>query len=439
MSGRRCSFKVEHAGRGLPHRHLPDGLLPGNGARLVATVNPSATLPQTQPACLTEPTTGLVDCGNWAVSASWAVPATAVSGIYFAKLDRGPTHRRRQPHRLRRPQRRQPLRHPVPDLGHDLAGLQQLRRQQPVHGQPGGPRPTRSATTAVQHRVRPAPRTSSSTPSTRWCAGSRQRLRRQLLHRRRHRPSAATSAHEPQDRSCRSATTSTGRASSAPTSRRPGTPASTSRSSAATRSSGRPAGRTASTARGTPYRTLVCYKETHANAVIDPQDPPTWTGTWRDPRFSPPADGGRPENALTGTIFMVNGGSDTDAITGAGRRRQDAVLAQHERRRRSRRAQTATLPTGTLGYEWDEDLDNGFRPAGLIDLSTTTLDVVAGPAAGLRLHVRRRHGDPPPDPVPRAERRARLRRRHGAVVLGPRRDHDRDGDRRRRPACSRRR
>ena len=26
-----------------------------------------------------------VDCGNWAVSASWAVPPTAVSGIYFAR------------------------------------------------------------------------------------------------------------------------------------------------------------------------------------------------------------------------------------------------------------------------------------------------------------------------------------------------------------------
>ena len=25
-------------------------------------------------------------------------------------------------------------------------------------------------------------------------------------------------------------------------------------------------------------------------------------------------------------------------------------------------AQTATLPNGTLGYEWDEDADNGFRP-----------------------------------------------------------------------------
>ncbi len=29
------------------------------------------------------------------------------------------------------------------------------------------------------------------------------------------------------------------------------------------------------------------------------------------------------------------------------------------------------LPDGTLGYEWDEDLDNGSRPAGLIRLSDT--------------------------------------------------------------------
>src|SRR3974377_1213739 len=36
----------------------------------------------------------------------------------------------------------------------------------------------------------------------------------------------------------------------------------------------------------TPYRTMVCYKETFAFAQIDPDDPPTWTGTWRDPSFS---------------------------------------------------------------------------------------------------------------------------------------------------------
>jgi hypothetical protein len=36
--------------------------------------------------------------------------------------------------------------------------------------------------------------------------------------------------------------------------------------------------------------------------------------------------------------------------------------------------QTATLPDGTLGYEWDVDADNGFRPGGLIRLSTTTVN-----------------------------------------------------------------
>src|SRR2546422_6450849 len=37
--------------------------------------------------------------------------------------------------------------------------------------------------------------------------------------------------------------------------------------------------------------------------------------------------------------------------------------------------QVATFPQSTLGYESDEDVDNGFRPAGLIRLSTTTVAV----------------------------------------------------------------
>ena len=58
------------------------------GARQVATIQPSASLPQAQPACLRNATVGLLDCGNWSTSATWAVPASAVSGIYFAKLVR---------------------------------------------------------------------------------------------------------------------------------------------------------------------------------------------------------------------------------------------------------------------------------------------------------------------------------------------------------------
>ena len=123
---------------------------------------------------------------------------------------------------------------------------------------------------------------------------------------------------------------------------------------------------------GTPYRTLVSYKETHAGAKIDPL-PNVWTGTWRDPRFSPPADGGRPENELKGTIFTANC-CRQDAIT---------VPETFGRLRFWRNTSVATLapgavaalPVGTLGYEWDQDLENGFRPPGLIKLSSTTVSL----------------------------------------------------------------
>ncbi|PYQ74075.1 MAG: hypothetical protein DMG01_21470, partial [Acidobacteria bacterium] len=119
-----------------------------------------------------------------------------------------------------------------------------------------------------------------------------------------------------------------------------------------------------------PYRTLVGYKETLNNAKIDPS--PEWTGTWRDPRFSPPADGGRPENALTGTIWTVN--CCTYAISvpaefGALRFWRNTSLSSLAP------GTSATLTSDTLGYEWDEDLDNGFRPSGLVHLSSTTVDV----------------------------------------------------------------
>src|SRR6478735_1783244 len=119
---------------------------------------------------------------------------------------------------------------------------------------------------------------------------------------------------------------------------------------------------------GTAYRTLVSYKETQANAIIDPLTP-TWTGTWRDPRFSPPTDGGRPENRLTGTIFKVNAGTVNLQVPAADGKlrfwRGTTVAGQAA-------GATATLGTGTVGYEWDEDADNGFRPPGLIRLSTTS-------------------------------------------------------------------
>jgi len=89
--GQTVSFKVNTNASAYHIDIYRIGYYGGNGARKVATITPSASLPQTQPACLTDSTTGLTDCGNWAVSATWSVPATAVSGLYIGKLVREDT------------------------------------------------------------------------------------------------------------------------------------------------------------------------------------------------------------------------------------------------------------------------------------------------------------------------------------------------------------
>jgi hypothetical protein len=60
----------------------------GDGGRFITSLTPSVPLPQTQPECRRDAASGMVDCGNWGVSASWAVPADAVSGVYVANLRR---------------------------------------------------------------------------------------------------------------------------------------------------------------------------------------------------------------------------------------------------------------------------------------------------------------------------------------------------------------
>jgi hypothetical protein len=60
------------------------GYYGGDGATLVTSIDTAGT---TQPDPLTD-ARGLVDAGNWAVSASWDTPEDAVSGVYLAKLQR---------------------------------------------------------------------------------------------------------------------------------------------------------------------------------------------------------------------------------------------------------------------------------------------------------------------------------------------------------------
>jgi Ca2+-binding RTX toxin-like protein len=112
---------------------------------------------------------------------------------------------------------------------------------------------------------------------------------------------------------------------------------------------------------GTPYRTLVCYKEGGPDAV-DPSD--EWTGLWRDERNE-----GDPENSLTGTMFKVNSyREDTISVSDAF---SDLRFWANTRVANLKPGQTTKLAPGTLGYEWDVNPDNGFRPEGLINLSST--------------------------------------------------------------------
>ena len=117
--------------------------------------------------------------------------------------------------------------------------------------------------------------------------------------------------------------------------------------------------------RDTAYRTLVSYKETHANAKIDPAaGDPTWTGTWRDPALQP---AGRRRT----TRERADRARSSWSTPAPPRSRCPAADGKMRFWRNTSVASLAAGPDGdarhgTLGYEWDEDLDNGARPAGLV-------------------------------------------------------------------------
>jgi fibronectin type 3 domain-containing protein len=340
----------------------------GNGARKIATVTPSATLPQSQPACLTDASTGLVDCGNWATSASWAVPATAVSGIYFARLVRtdtgGDSH--------------------VFFIVRDDEGASELLFQTSdttwqAYNRYGGNSLYVGSPASRAYKVsynRPFTTRDFASPSfvwedeypmVRWLERNgydvsytsgidTDRRGAELLEHEAFLSVGHDEYWSGQQRANVEAARNAGM-------------------DLAFFSSNEIFWKTRWEASidgsGRPYRTLVSYKETKANAKIDPNA--AWTGTWRDPRFTPPGDGGRPENALTGQLFTV------DAYINAGIR-VPAELARMRLWRNTSIASlapdaAATLPVGTLGHEFDEDVDNGHRPPGLLALSSTTLDV----------------------------------------------------------------
>lgn len=342
----------------------------GLGARKLDTVLPSATLPQVQPPCLDQAATGLIDCGNWAVSGGWAVPMNATSGIYLARLRRSNTGG---------------ASHIVFVVRDDAGTAPVLFQTSDTTWQAynnyggrslyqGGPGTNPARAYKVSYNRPFATRAvdggqdwlfNAEYPMLRWleangydlayiAGADTDRAGAQLLQRR----VFLSVGHDEY--------WTAGQRASVEAARNAGVHLGFfSGNEMFWKARWEPGIDAAAGA----YRTLVTYKETHANAKIDPS--PQWTGTWRDPRFSPPADGGRPENAVTGTLFMVNEGATTAIV----------VPAEEGRMRFWRNTAIANLPAGgsatlaasTLGYEWDVVADNAARPPGLFTLSRTTV------------------------------------------------------------------
>ncbi|WP_456638994.1 DUF4082 domain-containing protein [Bradyrhizobium sp. USDA 10063] len=360
------------------------GYYGGMGARKVHTIQHTGV--QNQPAPLRDATTGLVDAGNWSVSASWEVPEDAVSGVYIAKLVRedGVEGANHIPFIVRDDSSTSDVVFQTSDTTwqayNGWGGANFYGGDGPATGQGAG------RAYAVSYNRPIATRGSIGTASgpqdylfgaeyaaiywleqngydVSYMSGvDTDRYGNLLLNHKLYLDAGHDEYWSGQQRANVEAARDAG-------------------VNLAFWSGNEMYWRTrwgnSISSDATAYRTLISYKETWSpGASIDPSN--EWTGTFRDPRLSPPAvGGGIPENALIGQMFQVDDvgqGSGLEAIIipydDANLRfwRNTSVADLNE-------GDIATLTKNYLGYEWDEAVDNGFDPAGLVRLSSTTVPV----------------------------------------------------------------
>ena len=372
-AGQRIDFKIDTDATSYKIDIYRTGYYQGKGARFIQNVPVTASLPQHQPECITDNATELYDCGTWGVSASWNVPSTAVSGVYLALLHRNdtggeshilfvvrndgnqsdivfqtsdPTWQAYNPYggsdfyqgagngRAYKISYNRPIvtRGTVENRSYyfsaEFATVQFLERNGYDMSYIAGVDTDRRGSELLNHKV-----FLSVGHDEYWSQAQRDNME-----------AARDAGVNLQFLSGNEGYWHTRYEKSADPSH-------------------------------TDYRTIVSYKETWGNSQnpgggkIDTSTS-EWTGTWRDPRFADAAQGGHvPENALTGTMYMVNDISAPLTVTAAeGKYRfwrntgLDKLAA----------GTSADLGEGIIGYESDEDVDNGFRPGGLIRMSTTT-------------------------------------------------------------------
>jgi Domain of unknown function (DUF4082)/Cadherin-like domain len=360
------------------------GYYGGMGARKVHTIQHTGV--QNQPAPLRDATTGLVDAGNWSVSASWDVPEDAVSGVYIAKLVRedGVEGANHIPFIVRDDSSTSDIVFQTSDTTwqayNGWGGANFYGGDGPATGQGAGRAYAVSYNRPIATRgsigVASGPQDylfGAEYAAIYWLEQNgydvsymsgvdTDRYGNLLLNHKLYLDAGHDEYWSGQQRANVEAARDAG-------------------VNLAFWSGNEMYWRTrwgnSISSDATAYRTLISYKETWSpSASIDPSN--EWTGTFRDPRLSPPAvGGGIPENALIGQMFQVDDvgqGSGLEAIIipydDANLRfwRNTSVADLNE-------GEIATLTRNYLGYEWDEAVDNGFAPAGLVRLSSTTVPV----------------------------------------------------------------
>jgi Domain of unknown function (DUF4082)/Bacterial Ig-like domain/Bacterial Ig domain len=368
--GGTLKFKVNTPSTNYEVDIIRVGWYGGDGGRQVATLSPSAPLPQTQPNCLYDNTSGMTDCGNWNVSASWQVPATAVPGFYVANFIRDDQAGASE----------YPFVVSSPTSHSDIAVQTDDQTWEAYNDYGGnslyvGTFPNSSDNRAYKVSYN-RPFDNSGTENF---ANAELPLI-EFVERNGYDVSYLTGVDVSQNPALiknHKVFVSSGHDEYWNEQQRDGVEAARKAGVNMMFLSGnevfwKTRFENAIDGSNTPYRTLVSYKETKVEQKIDPNQ--EWTGSWRDPSLSPPYDGGRPENALTGTLFDVNG-YRADAIQIPASYKQDRIWRNTSVATSN---STTTLPAGTLGYEWDGDPDNGFRPPGTVDLSSTTVNITTG-------------------------------------------------------------
>jgi hypothetical protein len=364
--GGTIGFKIDTDASSYAITIYRTGWYGGDGARQIATVAPFAHLPQTQPSCIYDATTQLTDCGNWALSASWTVPTTAVSGVYVADLYRADKDDMSQiTFVVTDPTSTSAILLKTSDAtweayntyggadfyqGGDPGRSYAVSYNRPflTRGHSGGRDFYFSAEYPLVEFLERNGYDVSYTTDLDTALGTAANIEQHKVF--------ISSGHDEywfnQERKNVEAARDAGvnmqflSGNEVYWDTRP-TPS--------------------IDGSNTPYRTITSYKETWSNAKVDPST--QWTGTWRDPRFSSQANGGSyPEEALTGTQYMSNFTDLPISVTKA----QGAYKLWANSGLSTMTGSSTALAPHTIGYESDEDVDNGFRQSGLLYLSTTT-------------------------------------------------------------------